>query len=364
MDDLSERLQKLGEAVSETGERLTDAGELDAARRMWLALAPPAPRRRARPLVLAAAAGAIALAVAFAVTRPRGAVSFEVGAPPVRAAVGEWVAADGAAPLPLRFSEGTSVTLAPGARARVTETTARGATVLLERGDVTAAVVHRGPDTRWDLRAGPFAVHVTGTTFDASWDPSGETFAITMVEGTVVVHGPLLPGGRALHGGERLRVSVRDGFDGAARRGIRVAVAGDDLRRAHGPVGARGGPVGADGVRRGDGSASHRGSIRGAPARSRAELARFSPPPGSIAKRSPPPSRPASRRRWSGLRRRTSRRSRTRPATRRARRWRGRRSSPSAAASGCGDRAPSCSARSRRISRARRARRSAGSRPT
>jgi hypothetical protein len=212
MDDLSEQLKKLGESVSETGERLTDPGELTAARRLWLQAPERTSAARARwPLALAAAAGAAALILALIVWRPSARVSFVVGSPPAHGAVGDWVAADASAPLPMRFSEGTSFTLASGARARVTETTARGATVLLERGDVAAAVQHLGADTRWNLQAGPFVVRVTGTKFDASWDPTGETFALAMTEGTVVVQGPLLQSGRELRAGEHLRVSVRDG---------------------------------------------------------------------------------------------------------------------------------------------------------
>jgi hypothetical protein len=76
---------------------------------------------------------------------------------------------------------------------------------------VTAAVIHAGTETRWNVHAGPFWVDVTGTRFDASWDPSRETFTLAMQEGTVVVKGPLLAAGRGLSAGEHLRVSVRDG---------------------------------------------------------------------------------------------------------------------------------------------------------
>jgi hypothetical protein len=211
MDDLSERLQKLGADVSSTVERLTDPSELDASRKIWLQSLPRPRERSYRPILAVAAAGAIALFAGLFAIRPHHAVSFVVGAPPARGAVGEWVAADGQAPLGMRFSEGTSLTLAPGARARVTETTSHGATVLLERGEVTAAVVHADADTRWSLQAGPFEVKVVGTRFDATWDPTSETFTVAMNEGAVMVKGPLLHSGRELRAGERLRVSVRDG---------------------------------------------------------------------------------------------------------------------------------------------------------
>jgi hypothetical protein len=211
MDDLSEKLKKLGAAASETAERLIDPSELDAARRRWLHSPAPSPSGVRRPVLLVAAACLVALLFAFVIRRPDGRVSFVVGAPPTQGSVGEWVAADRDVAVPLRFSEGTSFTLARGAAARVTSTTAHGATLLLERGQVTAAVVHVGEETRWSVHAGPFWVSVTGTRFDASWDPTGETFTLAMQEGTVFVKGPLLDAGRGLCPGERLRVSVRDG---------------------------------------------------------------------------------------------------------------------------------------------------------
>src|SRR5262245_49616877 len=157
-------------------------------------------RRPARPLVLGiAAALCISAMVVVSSLSSRPAVSFELGSPPVRGEVGEWVAASSGAPLGVRFSEGTLLTLAPGTRMRVTETSPRGAEVLIERGKLHAAVVHAGRDTRWAVHAGPFDVRVTGTSFDASWDPDTETFDLLMKDGSVTMSGPLLPHGRVFH---------------------------------------------------------------------------------------------------------------------------------------------------------------------
>jgi hypothetical protein len=210
-DDLSGKFADLGSRVSDTAVRLSRPEELDAARRLLMEAPAPSAPRRLRPLALAAAA-VLALAIAVvAILRPRDRISFVVGSPPSAGVVGEWVAADRSAPLPMRFSEQTSLVLSAGARARVTETTARGATVVLEQGNVTAAVTHVDGGTRWTVQAGPFEVRVTGTRFDASWDPAGDTFVLTMHEGSVVVSGPMLPAERAIVAGERLRVSIRDG---------------------------------------------------------------------------------------------------------------------------------------------------------
>jgi hypothetical protein len=225
MDDVSARLKVLGARISDTSERLSDPGELAAARRLWLdtpslngaldgAAGGAKQMRSRRPVLVAALAAcvaALALLVFVVVSRPRAGLAFVVGAPPMRGSVGAFIAADDRAPTPILFSEGTLITLAPNATVRVTETTPRGATVLLEKGRLGAEVVHVGAETRWDVHAGPFEVRVVGTKFDASWDPSGETFELAMREGVVVVKGPLLQGGRELHAGEHLRVSVRQG---------------------------------------------------------------------------------------------------------------------------------------------------------
>jgi hypothetical protein len=212
MADLNDRLEELGKVVSDTSDRLTDPTAIAAARRRWLQspqARPVAASRRSAALVLAAACVVCALLVALVVRRPT-TLSFAVGTPPAAGVVGEWIGASSEAPRVVRFSEGTSLTLAPSAKLRITETTAHGAGVLLEQGSVEASVVHTGADTAWALRAGPFDVQVTGTRFEAAWDPVHETFDITMREGSVIVRGPVLSSARALVAGEHLRISVRD----------------------------------------------------------------------------------------------------------------------------------------------------------
>jgi hypothetical protein len=81
--------------------------------------------------------------------------------------------------------------------------------VLIESGTVHAAVEHRSSATRWLVHAGPFEVRVTGTRFDATWEPSDETLRIVVTEGAVAVSGPLLPPDRAVVAGEFLYVGVR-----------------------------------------------------------------------------------------------------------------------------------------------------------
>jgi hypothetical protein len=124
--------------------------------------------------------------------------------------VGEWIAAAPDSALSIRFSEGSSLVLAPGTRMRVTETSAEGAGVLIEQGKIHATIEHAGRDTRWTLRAGPFEVRVLGTVFDAQWDPMAEVFELSMMAGSVTVTGPFLSSERSIVAGERLLISIRE----------------------------------------------------------------------------------------------------------------------------------------------------------
>ncbi|HRI71214.1 MAG TPA: tetratricopeptide repeat protein, partial [Polyangium sp.] len=135
------------------------------------------------------------------------AITYSVGPEASEGTIGAWIAA-GSGAIPLRFSEGTAVTLEPGSRARVTGTNAHGATMLVERGHAHAKVVHVGQTTSWLVHAGPFDVNVVGTEFDVAWDPTLEVFDLRVTEGKVVVRGPLLDTGRAISANEVLRVDV------------------------------------------------------------------------------------------------------------------------------------------------------------
>jgi len=126
----------------------------------------------------------------------------------------EWVTARDAEQS-LRFSDGSSIVAGPHTTARVTQISPDGAQLTLERGHVDAHVVHRD-GSRWQVEAGPFAVHVTGTRFGVNWDPQADKLAVSVSEGRVEVSG----GGQPLHvltAGSALELS---------------AGAGNELRRA------------------------------------------------------------------------------------------------------------------------------------
>jgi hypothetical protein len=129
-------------------------------------------------------------------------------------AVGERLVASEAAPMALRFSDGSQVTLSPWAQAHVDALDTHGATVALEEGTVEVSVVHRA-HTRWEIRAGRYHIRVTGTRFAAGWDRRTDALTVTMHEGSVEVTGPGMKAPARVVTGQRLR-TVGAGADDAA----------------------------------------------------------------------------------------------------------------------------------------------------
>lgn len=91
--------------------------------------------------------------------------------------------------LPLAFVDGTNVVVKRGSVAELREVGIHRGVIALTSGTVDVHVVHT-ETSRWDVLAGPFDVRVTGTRFDATWDPKGKKLTVAMVEGTVRVSGP------------------------------------------------------------------------------------------------------------------------------------------------------------------------------
>ena len=173
----SARALFLAETHRRTGQPKPMASRLRSARGTALAVG----------LVLAAA-----LWVFFVRDTRDGALAFHVGDSMELGRVGARIAADEGRTA-VRFSDGTLVTLAPSAAARVVEVSGHGAALLVERGEATVSVVHKDALTRWSIAAGPFDVEVTGTLFDVAWEPSLRFFRLRLDEGSVVIQGCGLP---------------------------------------------------------------------------------------------------------------------------------------------------------------------------
>jgi transmembrane sensor len=217
-------LERLGGHVSGSLEQARTSR--DAAARVRARLAAGEGRARVRPgitplrlrkgaALAALAVAATVLVFAFAAWREsHRALTFTVGAAGATASnagvAGAFLAAAADAELRIAFSDGTQVSVAAGARARVAEVTPRGARLLVESGVVHASVVHRS-DTHWLVDAGPFEVKVTGTRFDVAWQPGEQAIVVTLHEGSVVVTGCGLADGQRVSGGQQLHASCKTG---------------------------------------------------------------------------------------------------------------------------------------------------------
>lgn len=225
IDDLLSRVKDAEDAA------LEDPGPRERAEERLLAHArtravPREPRRSLRgagvaalaaaALVLAALLGRATVAVPRAAAPPE-AIRYELsgGVP----SVGSYVEARERALL--RFSEGSEVALDGGARARVTALRPSGADVALETGALHASIVHRS-GTDWRVHAGPFAIVVVGTEFDATWDERAGSLAVAVREGAVRVEGRCMAEAARVTAGEAQTFACA-GWVEAPRAGERTA---------------------------------------------------------------------------------------------------------------------------------------------
>lgn len=190
-----------------------------AERQRFLERAARPDRSRLRPWLWAAAAAVLLAALATAAGMERS-TPLSYRAEPEAALDSAYVDAR-TAEAALRFSDGSRFVLEQGSRARVASVDARGARLLLDSGRLRAHVEHR-TDSAWQLEAGPYVVHVTGTTFDMAFRPGDTVLVVDLHEGSVRVEGPGLGSGLDLAGGQRLVA------DAARRRAHIEPVEADD----------------------------------------------------------------------------------------------------------------------------------------
>jgi len=117
----------------------------------------------------------------------------------------------------VHFDDGSTVTLAAGARGRINDVRPRGVRFSIETGSVMVEVARREGGADYTIDAGPYAVTVTGTRFRMSWQPALERMELDLVEGSVVITGPQAEAGLKLRAGQNVTLEPK---------GIRVGEAG------------------------------------------------------------------------------------------------------------------------------------------
>jgi hypothetical protein len=163
-------------------------------------------RRIAQSIAAVSLAALVALGIFVSAPGPKQ-LSFVVGDAPQNGERNHWIRTRSGETIPLEFSDGTSLKLAPDTRARVTELTSAGASLALETGRLEARVVPR-PRAAWSVIAGPYTVRVTGTEFRVSWEAEREVLEVYVAHGSVAVTGPVLAGAQSLGSKQLLTVSL------------------------------------------------------------------------------------------------------------------------------------------------------------
>jgi hypothetical protein len=110
----------------------------------------------------------------------------------------------------IRFSDGSELRLDPGSDTHIRALDEHGGRVSIDEGTARVAIAKR-PGAAWTVAAGPYTVQVTGTAFSVQWSKKEQAFEIAMVSGSVIVSGPLVGSGMALHAGQRVRTGLVNG---------------------------------------------------------------------------------------------------------------------------------------------------------
>jgi hypothetical protein len=111
----------------------------------------------------------------------------------------------------LAFSDGSTLNLDHGGSVRVRETDEHGAEIVVEKGILKSAVVHR-EHTSWSVFAGPYEIEVIGTKFSTNWDPATQRLVVLLDEGSVQVLGSDIEEHVSLKPGQRFDAAPGDAW--------------------------------------------------------------------------------------------------------------------------------------------------------
>lgn len=137
-------------------------------------------------------------------------ISAIAGASSSPVVTGAWLNASETSSLPVRFSDGTHVEVAPRAMLRVLELGTSTVRLALESGRIEVEVRH-STNRHWEWRAGAFIVRATGTRFSLSWQSNADSLELVIHDGQVELSGCGFGDARMLTAGRTVRASCRDG---------------------------------------------------------------------------------------------------------------------------------------------------------
>ena len=139
---------------------------------------------------LGTAAAAVAAVLLVVVSLHRNPfLTFPIDTPTHVSQTGDLIAPPAGQAMAAVFSDGSRIVVGESSHARIDSVDANGATVTLDDGHLDASVIHR-PQTRWEVRAGDYRIHVTGTRFSTAWNRRDHALTVRLYEGSVVVTGP------------------------------------------------------------------------------------------------------------------------------------------------------------------------------
>jgi hypothetical protein len=157
-----------------------------------------------RVVLVAAAIAAIVLAVAsFRSVFTQGGLELTVDGKEATSAdrLGD------AEPHLVRFSDGSTISLARESSLEVSEVNAHRVGIKMRHGTASFDVVHSDQNV-WVIGAGPFQVRVLGTAFRVEWHADAQRFSVGVTRGAVRVSGPLLGSERVISAGVTCTVDL------------------------------------------------------------------------------------------------------------------------------------------------------------
>jgi ferric-dicitrate binding protein FerR (iron transport regulator) len=108
----------------------------------------------------------------------------------------------------LAFTDGSEISVRQSTRLTVVRLNANGADIRLVDGMVDVDIRHR-PSATWIFEAGPYAVHVTGTSFALGWHAAKERLELRMRTGVIALFGPTSGQVQEVEAGQSVFLDVR-----------------------------------------------------------------------------------------------------------------------------------------------------------